>query len=145
MNRLFILVLIILCLSCEKKTNEFLLYNQLINYNRELKQSVKSEYEYLNQKVGNNTFFRKKFDSLNEVNVSLQKSFEELQYEERKPILDLRDSFNKKYRLNLRFDSPQLYKKIPDSIFDKLTETEILRLRKKFQEQYLYNVVEGCK
>src|SRR5690606_17401670 len=115
------------------------------NYNRELKQSVKSEYEYLNQKVGDNIFFRKKFDSLNEISAHLQKSFEKLQYEERKPILDLRDNFNNKYKLNLKFDSPQLYEKIPDSLFDKLTETEILRLRKKFQEQYLFNVVEGCK
>ncbi|MFN3755228.1 hypothetical protein [Flavobacterium sp.] len=139
MKQLFIIILVVICTACTKKTEErTLLYNQLINYRDDLKMSVKSQEIYLSETTRDNEFYRKRFDSLNRINTELDKSFERLRYGDRKALLKLRDNYNEKYKLDIKFGSSKDYENIVDSIFNRLIETDILKLRKKFQDRYMF-------
>ena len=139
MKQLFIIILLAFCSACNKKTEEqTLLYNQLISYRDDLKMSVKSQEIYISETTQNSGFFRKRFDSLNKINNELDKSFELLRYGDRKKLLELRDNYNFKHKLNLKFDSVDNYENIPDSIFNRLIETDILKLRKRFQDAFMF-------
>ena len=134
-----IILLLIICSACSKKTEEqTILYHELINYRDDLKMSVESQEIYLSEITKNNEFYRKRFDSLNRINTELKQSFERLRYSDRKELLKLRDNFNEKYELNLKLDSSNEYENITDSIFNRLIETDILKLRKRFQDRYMF-------
>jgi excinuclease UvrABC ATPase subunit len=134
-----ILLLLIICSACNKKTEEqTLLYKKLINYRDDLKMSVKSKEIYLSETTRDNEFYRKRFDSLNRINRELEKSFERLRNGDRKALLELRDNYNEKYKLNAKFDSSKDYENVVDSIFNRLIETDILKLRQEFQNRYMF-------
>lgn len=125
--------------SCSKSTDEHtLLFNQLISYRDELKSAVEAQEDYLVETTGHNAFYKKRFDSLNKINTELNRSFERLRYGQREDLLNLRDTYNRDQKLQIKFDNAGYYKTIPDSLFNRLIETDILKLRKSFQDRYMF-------
>nr|WP_294933825.1 hypothetical protein [uncultured Flavobacterium sp.] len=142
--RILLIAFLIICSACNDKSEEqTLLYNQVLNYRDELKMAIKSQEAYLYEATSDNELYKKRFDSLNKINTELAESFERLRYGNRKAVLKLRDDYNSKYMLNMQFDSIITYESISDSIFSRLIETDILRLRKDFQDRYMFR--HGCK
>lgn len=142
MKRQIVIVFFIFTSCSEKNEEQTLLYNQLISYRDELKMSVKAQEDYLAETTRHNAFCRERFDSLNKINTELDKSFERLRYGQRKDLLNLRDDYNRNQKLHIKFDTANYYNNIPDSIFNKLIETDILKLRKCFQDRFMF--VHGC-
>ena len=139
MRRIIIITLLVICSACSKKTKEQnLLYTQLIHYRDDLKMSVKSQEDYLSVKTKDNEFYRKRFDSLNRINNELEKSYQRLRFGDRKVLLELRDKYNEKYQLGAKFDSSKDYANVEDSIFNRLIEIDILKLKKRFQNRYMF-------
>lgn len=143
MKIIFAIALVLICSSCKKTEEQNLLYNQLVNYRDDLKKSIKNEEVSFSLKVYDNKLYKRIFDSLNQINIDCEKSFERLRYGDEKKLLAFRDEFNSKHHLHLKFDSYNSGKNVPDSIFNRLIETDILRLRKCFMEKYVY--IQGCK
>ena len=140
MKQSFLIIISIFCFSCNGKTEErTLLYNNAIDYREELKMLVKSQEDYLwrtsNEK---GDYFIKRFERLNKINSDLEKSFQSLKSGDKKGLLKLRDNHNLKHKLSVKFDNANLYNKIPDSIFNVLIETYILKLKAEFQVRYMY-------
>ncbi len=138
MNRLVIVIFCIILSSCKKNVEQKVLYEQLLNYRDELKMSVRAQEEYLYNTSRNNEFFKKRFDSLNKINTEIEKSFERIRYGERNKIVELRNNFNIKYNLNVEFENLTYDENISDSIFNRIIETDFLRLRKEFQHRKMF-------
>lgn len=143
MKRILLITILLFFCSCQNKDEQNFLYNQLLNYRNELKASINSERDFLYEKVYKNELYKKIFDSLAQINNDCEKSFERLRYGNKKELLNYRDEFNSKHKLNLKFDSYNTSENVNDSIFNKLTEVDFLRLRKRFQERYMW--IQGCK
>lgn len=138
MNRLIIIFFCVFLISC-KKSNEYgILYKQLLNYRKELKMDVKSQEEYLYNSSRENDFFKRRFDSLNKINTELEKSFEKIRYGERNKIIELRNNYNTIHKLKLEFENITYDDNISDSIFNRIIEIDIYRLRKEFQNRLMF-------
>ena len=143
MNRLIILVFCIVLSSCKKSNEQDILFKQLLNYRDELKMDVKSQEEYLYNSSRKNDFLEKRFDSLNNINTELEKSFEKIRYGERNRIIELRNNYNTNHNLNIEFENSIYYKNISDSIFNRIIEVDIYRLQKEFQNRLMFRSKEG--
>lgn len=136
------LIIILICIvfsSCKKGEEEKLIYNQLLNYRNELKFAVKDQKYYIDEHINEN---KKRKDSLNKILNGLNISFEKLKYGERNKIVELRNTFNKKYNLHENFDTSNYSKNISDTIFNRLMEIDFLKLERNFQVFYL--LPRGC-
>jgi len=140
MKRIIIILICIVFSSCKKNEEEkTLIYNQLLNYRNELKFAVKDQKYYIDERVNGN---KKRKDSLNEILNELKISFEKLKYGERNKIVQLRNTFNKKYSLHENFETSTYSKNISDTIFNRLMEIDFLKLERNFQVFYL--LPRGC-
>ncbi len=138
MQKIALILSFIFCFACNNSEDRKLLYRQLENYNADLKMSIKTQDIYLSQKYLNDKYLKHRFDSLKNINSEFEKEFEKIRYRTKSKVLILRDNFNRNNDLRLQFDSPNQYENIPDSIFNKLIETDILRLKKEFQNRWMF-------
>jgi len=138
MNRFVIVIFCIIFSSCKKDVEQNVLYEQLLNYRDELKMSFRAQEQYLYNTSRENEFYKKRFDSLNKINIEVEKSFERLRYGERNKLVELRDSFNIKHNLNVEFENLTYDENISDSIFNRIIETDFLRLKKEFQNRKMF-------
>ena len=143
MNRLIIIAFCIILSSCKKRNEQEILYKQLLNYRDELKMDVKSQEEFLYNSSRGNDFLRRKFDSLNEINADLEKSFENIRYGDRNKIIELRNNYNTKHQLRIEFENLAYDESISDSIFNRIIEIDFFRLRKEFQYKWMFRSKEG--
>jgi vacuolar-type H+-ATPase subunit I/STV1 len=140
MKRIIIVLICIVFSSCKKDEEEKkLIYNQLINYRNELKFAVKDQKFYIVEHINEN---KKRKDSLIEILNELNISFEKLKYGERNKIVELRNTFNKKYNLHENFKTSNYSENISDTIFNRLMEIDFLKLERNFQVFYL--LPRGC-
>ncbi len=139
MKRLIILTIFIICLSCKKNNERNLLYDKLLTYRDELKMRVQNQEEVLYWRSRENEFYKKTFDSLNKINTEFERKFESIKYGERKKIMELRNSFNDQYKLRLNFEKSKYDESIPDSVFFRLIEIDVLRLIDNFQNQKMFS------
>jgi len=140
MKRIIIVLICIVFSSCKKDEEEKkLIYNQLINYRNELKFAVKDQKFYIDEHINEN---KKRKDSLIEILNELNISFEKLKYGERNKIVELRNTFNKKYNLHENFKTSNYSENISDTIFNRLMEIDFLKLERNFQVFYL--LPRGC-
>jgi len=138
MNRFVIVLFCIILSSCKKDVEQNVLYEQLLNYRDELKMSVRAQEQYLYNTSRENAFYKKRFDSLNKINTEVEKSFERLRYGKRNKLVELRDGFNIKHNLNVEFENLTYDENISDSIFNRIIETDFLRLKKEFQNRKMF-------
>ncbi len=138
MNRLLLIIFVIFFSACKHTDDRNLLYKQLENYNADLKMTIKSQDTYLSQKYNNDEYLKRRFDSLNEIKIAFEKEFEILRYRDKNKVLLLRDNFNINNDLRLELNPTSSYENIPDSTFNDLIENDILRLKKEFQNRWLF-------
>jgi len=140
MKKIIIVLICIVFSSCKKDEEEKkLIYNQLLNYRNELKFAVKDQKYYIVEHINEN---KKRKDSLIEILNELNISFEKLKYRERNKIVELRNTFNKKYNLHENFKTSNYSEDISDTIFNRLMEIDFLKLERNFQVFYL--LPRGC-
>ncbi|MEN2399937.1 hypothetical protein GKZ90_0009125 [Flavobacterium sp. MC2016-06] len=137
MNRFKFLILIILLSSCNKNDENKLLYNQLKDYNEFLKNTAENQKSFLVIASEENNYFKKRYDSLNKIELKLQDYFEIYRYKDRDKLIAIRDTFNAKFKLGLKLIPPSDYKNIDDSIFNKVIQIEYLKLRIEFQSRHM--------
>lgn len=138
MNRLLLIIFVIFCFACKHTDDRKLLYKQLENYNSDLKMTIKSQDIYLSQKYKNDEYLKHRFDSLNEIKIKFEKEFEILRYGDKNKVLLLRDNFNTNNDLRLELNPTSSYENIPDRTFNDIIENDILRLKKEFQNRWLF-------
>lgn len=136
-NCILFIATVLLLSSCRENNGYDLLYNQLLNYRDELKWDVASQRDYLFEKSNKNDFIKRRFDSLNKFNSDLEKSFQNIKYGKRNPIIELRDNYNVKHQLGVKFE-PSYDDAISDSIFNRLIEIDFFRLEKEFQNKKMF-------
>lgn len=138
MNLFKCFILLILLSACKNNDENKLLYSELDNYNKYLKTTIQEQENYfLNSSLENN-YFKKRYDSLNKIELKLEDSFQRNKYNDRYKLIAIRDTFNNKFKLNLKLILPSSYKSINDSLFNKLIETEFLKIRLEFQNRYMF-------
>lgn len=138
MKTLKLVVILILLSSCKKDEETKLLYIQLNNYNDHLKTTIKAQDQYLFNQATENNYFKKRYDSLNKIELKLENYFEIYRYKDRDKLTNIRDTFNIKFKLNLKLIPSANYRNVSDSIYNKLIETEFLRMRLEFQSKYMF-------
>ena len=138
MNRLIIIVFCVILSSCKKNNEQNILFKQLLNYRDELKMNVKSQEEYLYNSSRENLFFKRRFDSLNKINIDFEKSFNKIRFGKRNKIVELRDNYNAKHKLKIEFENLNYDNNISDSIFNRIIEIDIYRLQKEFQNRLMF-------
>ena len=138
MKTLKLVVILILLSSCKKDEETQLLYIQLNNYNDHLKTTIKAQDQYLFNQATENNYFKKRYDSLNKIELKLENYFEIYRYKDRDKLTNIRDTFNIKFKLNLKLIPSANYRNVSDSIYNKLIETEFLRMRLEFQSKYMF-------
>jgi RNAse (barnase) inhibitor barstar len=138
MNRLIIIVFCVVLSSCKKNNEQNILFKQLLNYRDELKMDVNSQEEYLYNSSRENLFFKRRFDSLNKINIDFEKSFSKIRYGKRNKIVELRDNFNTEHKLKIEFENLTYDENISDSIFNRIIEIDIYRLQKEFQNKLMF-------
>jgi vacuolar-type H+-ATPase subunit I/STV1 len=140
MKRIIFVLICIVFSSCKKDNEEEkLIYNQLLNYRNELKFDVKDQKFYIGEHINEN---KKRKDSLNRILNELNISFEKIKYGERNKIVELRNTFNKKYNLHENFETSNYTKNVSDTVFNRLMEIDFLKLERNFQVFYL--LPRGC-
>lgn len=143
MNRVILIVFCCFLTSCKNSIEYDILYKQLLNYRNELKMDIKSQEEYLYNSSRENIFLKRRFDSLNKINAELEKSFGKMRYGERNKIIELRNKYNTKHKLRIEFENSTYDENISDSIFNRIIEIDIYRLRKEFQNKLMFISKEG--
>ena len=138
MNKLIIIVFCIILSSCKKNNEQNILFKQLLNYRDELKMDVRSQEEYLYNSSRENDFFKRRFDSLNKINIDFEKSFSKIRYGKRNKIVELRNNYNTKHKLKIEFENLTYDENISDSIFNRIIEIDIYRLQKEFQNRLMF-------
>ncbi|TPG31353.1 hypothetical protein [Flavobacterium pectinovorum] len=138
MKQIILFLLCIIFSACENNEEKTILYKQLLNYRNDLKMDVKSKDFYILTTLEDNKFFNQRYDSLNKIKLDLEKSFDKVRYTDKKKILEIRDNFNNKYKLNVKFPSGNYDANITDSIFNRLVEVDFLRLIRSFQDEKMF-------
>lgn len=138
MKALKLVALLILLSSCKKDEETKLLYIQLNNYNTHLKTTIKAQDQYLFNQATENNYFKKRYDSLNKIELKLENYFEIYRYKDRDQLTNIRDTFNTKFKLNLELIPSAKYKNVSDSVYNKLIEIDFLRMRLEFQSRYMF-------
>ncbi|WP_337965094.1 hypothetical protein [uncultured Flavobacterium sp.] len=138
MNLFKWIIVFILFSSCKNNDEKKLLYSELDNYNKDLKTIIKSQESYFVSLSLENSFYKKRYDSLNKIELKLEDYFQRNRYKDRHKLIAIRDTFNNKFKLNLKLILPSNYKNISDSVFNKLIETEFLKMRLEFQSRYMF-------
>jgi hypothetical protein len=138
MNRLIIIVFCIILSSCKKNNEQNILFKKLLNYRDELKMDVSSQEEYLYDLSRENDFFKRRFDSLNKINIDFKKSFSKIRYGERNKIVELLNNYNTKHKLKTEFENLTYDENISDSIFNRIIEIDFYRLQKEFQNKLMF-------
>lgn len=139
MKRLIILTIFFTFFSCKENNERSHLYDKLLTYRDELKMRVQTQEEVLYWRSRENEFSKKIFDSLNKINSEFERKFERIKYGERNKIMELRNSFNDQNKLRLNFENSKYDENIPDSVFFRLIEIDILRLIDNFQNQKMFS------
>jgi hypothetical protein len=137
------LLVCILVASCGKNEAYDILYHNLLEYRSELKYNLETEEMYLENLHREDNFRKKRFDSLSKISHGFEAAFEKNKYGDRSKLLEIRNEFKRKHKLYLKFYKSNYDEDIPDSVFHKIIETDILRLRQEFQSRYMY--MRGCK
>lgn len=142
MKKIAILIFFLALVSCKNEEETNVMYNKLINYRNELRFNVKDIQNYLLIKSEENSFFKRKFDSLNRIQKSLEQEYEKNKYGNRSVLIRIRNEFNKKNNLRLEFDKSSYEENIRDTIFNRIMEIDILRLQREFQNRRMMG--HGC-
>lgn len=118
------------------------MYNQLINYRDELKTNSTALDQYIDIRLENDKAYKNMIGDRKRIFLEYEKSFEKLKFKERDKIVKLRDSFNEKHELYLRFDTSNYDGNISDTLFNRLMEIDFYRIKTRFQNKYL--LIHGC-
>lgn len=143
MKKIVIIIFLLIFVSCKNDNETNVMYFNLLNYRNELKFYVKDVENYLSTQSEENSFLKKRFDSLNKIQKSFYQQYEKNKYGNRSILIKIRNEFNKKHNLGLEFDKSSYDDNIRDTIFNQIMEIDILRLQKEFQSRRM--MVQGCK
>jgi hypothetical protein len=143
MKKIVIIIFLLIFVSCKNDDETNVMYYKLLNYRDELKFYVNDVENYLSIQSEENSFLKKRFDSLNKIQKSFEQQYEKNKYGNRSFLLKIRNEFNKKHNLGLEFDKSSYDENIRDTIFNRIMEIDILRLQKEFQNRRM--IVHGCK
>lgn len=145
MKNIPFLLIMLSILSCKNNEEEQkILYNKLIEYRDELKMNYVNKENYLLYHFSEkNEYLKKRNDSLHITVTKFKNIFENIRYtSDRDSILKLRDNFNKKHYLHVKFKKSEYSKKLPDSIFNRVIEVDIYKLMNPFQDMHMFR--RGC-
>jgi hypothetical protein len=143
MKKIVIIIFLVIFVSCKNDDETNVMYYKLLNYRDELKFYVNDVGNYLSIQSKENSFLKKRFDSLNKIQKSFEQHYEKNKYGNRSLLLKIRNEFNEKHNLGLEFDKSSYDENIRDTIFNRIMEIDILRLQKEFQNRRM--MVHGCK
>lgn len=145
MKNIPFLLIMLSILSCKNNEEEQkILYNKLIEYRDELKMNYVNKENYLLYHFSEkNEYLKKRNDSLHITVTKFKNIFENIRYtSDRDSILKLRDNFNKKHYLHVKFKKSEYSKKLPGSIFNRVIEVDIYKLMNWFQDRQMFR--RGC-
>ncbi|WP_298397714.1 hypothetical protein [Flavobacterium sp.] len=143
MKKYFILlVLSVILFSCKKEEKDDS-YNYLYNKLNELSKRDHSvaEFTYLQNfhEIKNDISKQKRFDSLHNISLDIEKKFKSLDFSNREKVFNFRDSTIKSQKLPpILFDEND-FKNLNDSVFKIKMELEILNLRESFHYMRIYD------
>ena len=144
MNKIIILIFCIIFISCkEKKEEQKLIYNQLINYRDDLKMNSRDLGNYIDIRVEEDKSFKSATENKRKILEDYERNFESLKYKERENIINLRNLFKKENNLHLNFEISNYNQNVSDTIFNRLMEIDFFRSKIYFQNRYLMR--QGCK
>jgi hypothetical protein len=143
MKKITLIIFLLIFVSCKNDEETNVMYENLLNYRNELKFYVKDVGNYLSNQSEENSFFKRRFDSLNKIQKSFEHQFEKNKYGNRTLLIKIRDEFNEKQNLGLKFNKSNYGENIRDTIFNRIMEIDILRLQKEFQNRKM--MIHGCK
>jgi len=143
MKKIAILIFLVTFVSCKNNEETDVMNYKLTNYRNELKSNVKYNENYILIKSEENSFFKRNFDSLSNILKSFEQQYEKNKYGNRTVLIKIRNEFNNKHNLGLKFDKSSYEKNIRDTIFNLIIEIDILRLEREFQNRRM--MAHGCK
>lgn len=143
MKKIIIVLFIITFSSCkENNENQKLMYNQLLNYRDELKMNSMVIDQQIHIRIDQDKTYKSNIEDKDRILDEYEKSFDKLKFKERDKIVKLRDSFNRKNKLNLDFDTSNYDTNVSDTVFNRLMEIDFYRIKISFQNRYLLKY--GC-
>lgn len=132
------LLIIGFAISCQKKQQTELLYNELINYRNDLRATLHAQSVYAEIKSENDSNQKKLFQKVDLIEKQINYAFQKNRYGNRPKVILIRDSLNSKYKANLKYNDLNSLATVEDSIFHKLIEIDFLRLRKHIQNTEMF-------
>lgn len=143
MKKILIILFLVIFVSCKNDDETNVMYYKLLNYRDELRFYVKDVGNYLSTQSEENSFLKKRFDSLNKIQKNFEQQYEKNKYGNRSLLLKIRNEFNEKHNLKLEFDKSSYDENIRDTIFNLIMEIDVLRLQKEFQNRKM--MIHGFK
>jgi hypothetical protein len=143
MKKYFILLLVsVILFSCKKEEKDDsyeYLYDKLNELSKRDHNVAELTYLQNYHEIKNDVSKRKRFDSLHEISLDIEKKFKNLDFSNREKVLSFRDSTIKNQNLPPRLFDKDDYTKLNDSVFKIMMELEILNLRESFHYMRIYD------
>ncbi len=143
MKKYFILLLVsVILFSCKKEEKDDsyeYLYDKLNELSKRDHNVAELTYLQNYHEIKNDVSKRKRFDSLHEISLDIEKKFKNLDFSKREKVFSFRDSTVKNQNLPPTLFDKDDYKKLNDSVFKIMMELEILNLRESFHYMRIYD------
>lgn len=132
-------VIIFSCKDSRKHDDNYsYLFDELNRFIKKEKQSMDAEYYYNYDKIKNDSIEIKRYDSLYNVSVKIQKRFNNLDYSDKVNVLKFRDSIALILNSPLKSINEFDYLKLNDSVFNRKMEIDVLNIRNTFHQINIY-------
>ena len=127
-------------LACKEKPNDNckLLYQEVETFTRHSNYDLTTQKLIYREEIVDNPTELRKFDSLNNIDLTIENSIKKVDFSNRKRTIILRDSILKKLNIPINFRTEAEFKNVDDSVFKKMIEIDFLRICQSYLGIYLF-------
>ena len=134
-------LMLIIIFSCKKKEKDDsykYLYQKLDEFIMREENTLDGMYYKFYNDIKDDSLERKRYDSLYKISTSIDEKLKRLDFSDHKKALKFRDSVAKVFRIPLKFLKEDEDKILNDSVFKKMIEIKILRLREMYHGIHIH-------
>ena len=127
-------------LACKEKPNDNykFLYNEIETFTRYSNYDLITQKNLYREDIVDNPTELRKFDSVNNIDLTIENSLNKIDFSNRKRTITVRDSILKKLNIPIKFRGENEYKNVDYSVFKKMIEIDFLRIHQSYLGLYLF-------
>ena len=134
MKYLTSIIIVFTFLACKEKPNDNykFLSEELDTFTRHSNYDLTTQKLIYREEIINKPTELREFDSINNIDSTIENSLKKIDFSNRKRTIFLRDSILKKLNIPIGFRKEVEYRNVDDSVFKKMIKIDFLRIRQSY-------------